>query len=265
MAAHYLSLQLHKNLQFGLFETVIFSRENQFELQYLNPVILYRTIEQSVGSPDNVLIGLNLKWNAWNKFQVYSQFILDEFKFSELVVNQDGWWGNKYGFQLGIFAPNLAGVDHLDVQVEYNTARPYTYTHFDSVANYTHYNMPLSHPLGANFKETIALVKYQPFPRWYLELRYSHIDYGGDVNGLNYGRDWRRSYNSRILEYGNETGQGLATSIDLLHFDLSFNLAHNVFLDLRYLYRSEANTGELNTQYISTGIRVNMARRYDAF
>ena len=46
LAAHYLSFRVSPRLRFGLFEGVIFARENnQFELQYLNPIILYRSIE----------------------------------------------------------------------------------------------------------------------------------------------------------------------------------------------------------------------------
>ena len=44
-------------------------------------------------------------------------------------------------------------VKNLDLQGEMNMVRPYTYTHYDSTANYTHYNQPLAHPLGAGFAE----------------------------------------------------------------------------------------------------------------
>ena len=62
MAAHYLSLQVSPKLSFGLFESVIFSRDQGFELQYLNPVIFYRTVERLLDSPDNVLLGLNINY-----------------------------------------------------------------------------------------------------------------------------------------------------------------------------------------------------------
>ena len=81
-AAHYFNFHVTDNFDIGLFETVVFARENQFELQYLNPVILYRTVEGAIGSPDNVLIGLDIKWNLWKKYSLYSQFVLDEFKVS---------------------------------------------------------------------------------------------------------------------------------------------------------------------------------------
>ncbi|MCP3932586.1 MAG: hypothetical protein GY705_26245, partial [Bacteroidetes bacterium] len=48
-AAHYLSFKPTDNIQIGIYEAVIFQRESGFELQYLNPVILYRTVEHLVG------------------------------------------------------------------------------------------------------------------------------------------------------------------------------------------------------------------------
>lgn len=258
MAAHYLSFNVTPNLEFGLYEAVIFNRQNQFEFQYLNPVILYRTIEQSVGSPDNVLIGINAKWNLWQRLQLYGQFILDEFKFDELIINQDGWWGNKYGLQLGLNYPNVGGVDHLDLQLEYNTARPYTYMHFDSLSNYTHFGAPLAHPLGANFKEYIALLTYRPHPRWLIDGRLIVMDYGADIEGANYGREWNASYNSRVQDYGNETLQGTPVRNVILGLDISYSLRHNVFLDLHYFNRSSNLAGNIDDQYLSAGVRVNM-------
>jgi hypothetical protein len=84
-AAHYLSFAINKNWHAGFFETVVFSRRNQFEFQYLNPVILYRTVEGALGSPDNVLIGFNVSGNLFKKVQLYGQLLLDEFYSKNLL------------------------------------------------------------------------------------------------------------------------------------------------------------------------------------
>ena len=41
MAAHYLNFNLTKNLTVGIYEAVMFGRNNNFEFQYLNPLIFY--------------------------------------------------------------------------------------------------------------------------------------------------------------------------------------------------------------------------------
>ena len=54
------------------------------------------------------------------------------------------------------------GIDHLDLQAEMNIIRPFTYTHRDSVRSYAHANQPLAHPLGANLREVVLKLRYQP-------------------------------------------------------------------------------------------------------
>ena len=90
MAAHHLSINIGKRLSVGLFEAVVLNRDDGFELGYLNPVILYRTVEGNVGSPDNVLIGLTSSYHLPFRTEVYGQFILDEFVYDELFVKKRG-------------------------------------------------------------------------------------------------------------------------------------------------------------------------------
>ena len=188
IAAHYFNYRITPKLSVGLFEATVFNRSQQFELQYLNPLILYRTVEGMVGSPDNVLVGFDARWNFLDRFQLYSQFLLDEFLFSAVVQPEEkGWWGNKHSFQAGAKYINALGVDHLDLQVEYNMVRPYTYSHGDSLNAYTHYNQPLAHPLLSNFQEIVCIVRYQPMPRLNLTARYIHSNVGENTLTENWG------------------------------------------------------------------------------
>jgi len=82
-AMHHLDLAVTKWLNVGLFEGVIFGREDHFEFGYLNPIIFYRSIEQQNNSFDNAVAGLDLKANVAKHFQFYSQFLLDEFNMVE--------------------------------------------------------------------------------------------------------------------------------------------------------------------------------------
>ncbi len=265
MAAHYLSFQATPNLSFGVFESVVFGRaDGGFEFQYLNPVILYRTAEQGLGSPDNVLIGFDAKWNFLNRFQLYGQLMLDEFKFNEIFIERRGWWGNKYGMQAGLKYINAFGLDHFDLQAEFNQARPYTYFHRDSLSSYTHYNQPLAHPLGANFREALFIARYHPFKKVWLEGRFIRAEFGEDGPGENWGGDLLKSHNTREQSYDNEIGQGIAATTSLLGLDVTYGLAHNVFIDLHYFYRkkdSEDDKLDDSTQYFGGGVRINIGKQ----
>lgn len=262
IAAHYLNYRITPKLAVGLFEATVFNRSQQFEFQYLNPLILYRTVEGMIGSPDNVLVGFDARWNFLNRFQLYSQFMLDEFLFSALVKPEEkGWWGNKYGFQAGLKYINAFGIDHLDMQAEYNIVRPYTYSHADSLNAYTHYNQPLAHPLLSNFKEIVALLRYQPLPRLSLSARYVHAETGENTDTENWGANPLLGYGSRVQDFGNFTGQGVAATIDIFGLDASWMLYHNLFVDLKILLRkkdSADDTRDLNTNVFGVGLRMNI-------
>lgn len=267
LTAHHLSINVTKNLTIGVFESVVFDRGNTFELQYLNPIILYRTVEQALGSPDNAIAGLDIKYNFFKRFSVYGQLVMDEFKFNDLLKG-NGCWCNKYGAQIGLKYIDVLGINQLDLQVEYNTARPFTYSHRDPTANYTHYNQPLAHPLGANFKEILAIVKYQPIPNLFLEGRVVYATYGTDLPGDNWGQNIYISNEERSLpdgidsEFGHKTGQGTSNQLLIGSLTASYQLRHNLSIDLNYILRnlnSEIDTEDYSRNFVGMGIRLNIA------
>ncbi|MFM7327830.1 MAG: hypothetical protein ACKO3B_03760, partial [Bacteroidota bacterium] len=163
-AFHEASINIGKKVNLAIFESVIFSPRTKngtdyFDLGYLNPVIFYRSVEQQFGSPDNVILGFDAKWIVRKGLTAYSQFVIDEFVVSEILAG-NGWWGNKFAAQVGLKVIDLFGIKNLDLQVEGNLARPYTYSQGEPYLNYSHYRQPLAHPVGANFREAVAIVRY---------------------------------------------------------------------------------------------------------
>lgn len=266
LAAHHLSFQIRKNLQIGIFEGVIFSRNNQFDLQYLNPLIFYRSVEQAAGSPDNVMLGLNWKWNFLKRFSFYGQFVLDELAIGSIIDNGFGWWGNKFGIQAGLKYFNVAEVDHLDAQIEFNMVRPYMYSFRDSSANWTHYNQFLAHPLGSNFYELIAKISYQPIRDLYVEARCNYLLFGADTTGVNMGGNPHIGYNSRTVDTDVFIGQGELNQVLMLQLYTSYQVRHNLSIDLDLIYRKRMDQATAVNDHliIQLGLRWNFMRRmYD--
>jgi len=266
MALHHLDLQINRWLQVGLFEGVVFGRTNQFDFSYLNPVIFYRSAEHQNGSPDNSLAGLDWKINLRRTAQLYGQFILDEFKLSEF---RDGnqWWANKWGYQVGAHYMNAGGIRNLDLQVEYNRVRPFTYSHRDSIANYTHYNQPLAHPLGANFSEFIGILRYQPLPRLRMEAKLVGYRQGRDSSARSFGSNifLPNVPPYRVGDYGYALGVGRDTRVLLTTLNLTYEWARNLFMELQAGFRRERiptkPTLDKQTNWFSVGIRWNRMRR----
>jgi hypothetical protein len=268
-AMHHLSINVTKWLNIGLFESVMFGRKNHFDFQYLNPIIFYRHIEGTVGSPDNALAGIDFKANVAHSLQVYGQLLLDEFKLSQIRANT-GWWANKWGLQLGAKYIDAFGVPNLDIQVESNRIRPFTYSHNNIISNATHYNQPLAHPLGANLQEFIGIIKYQPAPRWYVHARMIYYYQGLDsLNGRNYGSNpFRIASDQRVEDYGYKIGSGRkATCLNAL-LVLTYEPWENINFELSMQQRNYSIANEAasknNSTLISAGVRMNIFRReYD--
>jgi hypothetical protein len=245
LSFHRLGIDITDNLNIGLFESVIFGEADSlggssFKAQYLNPVIFYLALEQQAGSSDNVIIGLDFKWNLWRTASLYGQLVIDEMVVSE-TLGSTGWWGSKQAFQLGAKYFDVFGIENFNAQAEYNAARPYTYAHDDYFTSYTHYNMPLAHPLGANFKELLFKASYQPFPKWKITGTLLSAQYGTDLDSASYGRNIQRSYNDRPeSDYrGIKIGNGNTTDLLMLQGVVSYYWRHNTTVDLSVAYRSE--------------------------
>jgi hypothetical protein len=262
-AMHHLDLGITKWLNVGIFEGVVFGRKDHFEFGYLNPVIFYRSIEQQNGSFDNSVAGLDFKANVAHRFQFYGQLLLDEFKLSEIKAHR-GWWANKFAYQLGAKYIDAFNVKNLDLQIESNRIRPFTYSHRDSVANYTHYNQPLAHPQGANLQEVIGIARYQPAAKWMVEAKAIYYTQGKDSGNVSYGGNifLPNVDPYRKQDYGFNVGSGVKTKTAYASLLLSYELKPNLFIESNAVYRKESALGvSTNTFVIYAGIRWNMHRR----
>lgn len=265
-AMHALSVNITDEVNVGLFETIVFGRQDSagytqgFEWQYFNPLIFYRAIEHGLGSPDNIMIGLNYKWNFLNTASLYGQFVLDEMKFFELFGNT-GWWGNKYAFQAGLKYINAFTISNFDLQYEFNTVRPYMYSYYDNnVSSFTNYGQTIAHPAGANFREHILSAWYQVLPSLTVNCNIIANQYGADTAGTNWGGNIFKNYTTYEQEYGNVTGQGVSTILFMNDLSISWMFWHNAFIDFRYIFRkveSEWDPYDTKETFFSIGLRLN--------
>ncbi len=286
-AFHHLSVNLTKNLNVGLFESVMFGRPDprrrfRYDFHYYNPIIFYRSVEQQIGSQDNSILGGDFKWNFKRHFQLYGQVVIDELIVSRARAGT-GWWGNKQSLQLGAKYIDVANVRNLDLQTELNVVRPYTYTHEKdstgvSYTNYVHYNLPLAHPLGANFVEWIGVVRYQPLKRLYLTGKLMVTSYGADTRNANstpltnWGGDIRQDYATRERlkvfndDFGNRIGQGVRTNLIFMDMTASYQFKHNLFLDGKLILRRvSTDANEKNAVIASFNLRWNIPQRLQEF
>lgn len=271
-AMHHLGINVNDNFNLGFFEAVIFNRTDKFDFSYMVPVIFYRAVESGLGSRDNALLGVDYKVNFFQHFQIYGQLLLDEFKLSYIKEKS---WGNKIGFQAGIKYIDVAGVENLDLIFEANMVRPFTYSHNDTSAytypasSYTHYNQPLAHPLGANFTEALAVLRYQPSPKWFFEFKNMIARQGMDSvpNPVRtFGGNIFINNNRRYGDKDQELHQGYLSRTLYSSLLTSYEIRPNLYADASLVYRRQVkkDAPTLSNAVITVGLRWNMLRReYD--
>ena len=275
MANHYLSWNVSKRFNLGLFESVIWSNTNNrgFDVNYLNPIIFYRAIEFETGQDaGNAVIGATAKYKWNDNVNLYSQFVLDEFSLADVKAGERSW-KNKFGYQLGVKYFNAFKVENLLLQFEYNRIRPYTYSHNTIATNYGHNNQSMAHLWGANFSEAIFIGRYH-YKRWFADAKLIFgvrgLDFNDDTDGFSYGADIYKNYNDRPFDSGVEVGQGIKTNVfnGNLQAGYVINPASNmkVFTDITVRnFNPEATTATTfknNTVWFNFGIRTDLFNWY---
>ncbi len=278
MANHYLSYNVTKRLNVGFFESVIWENDNDrgFDFNYINPVIFYRAIEFSTGSRGgNAIIGLSAKYRFTNRFNMYSQLIIDEFSSSD-IFGGDGSYKNKVGYQVGGKYYDAFGVKGLNLQAEYNRVRPYTYSHNSVILNYGHNNQSMAHTLGANFSEFVGIARYQN-GRIFGDAKVIVAKRGFEFNTAEddffYGGSIYGSEDNRVSDNGNELAQGNTT--DFFHAEIQAGYLINPATNLKIYgsliirdFSPEVDTDVVfnnNTTWVNFGIRTDLFNWYYDF
>src|SRR5690554_3788706 len=272
-AFQYLDWNVNNRLSIGLFQSVIWANRTEaglrgFEPAYLNPIVFLRPIESSdPGSPDKMHLGLNSKYKVFDNLAVYGQFLLGEFTAKEFFAN-NGYMHNKWGAQIGVRGFDVFGVRNLNFLGEYNLARPYTYSHFDPISNYSHFSQPLAHPLGANFKELVGIVNYS-YQKFDISLQANYSRYGLDPDAdSNLGKDIYKSYKDFEHVYGNYIAQGIKTDLGYLDGKVSYllNPKYNLRLEMNATIRQERNElGRYSSGQFTLGLRSSFRNFYSDF
>ncbi len=275
-ASHYLSLNVTKHWNIGLFESVIWTNKNNrgFDMSFVNPIIFYRSVEfASSARSGNAMLGLTSKYKWNNQITFYGQFLLDEFSLSDVKAGQKSW-KNKFGIQMGAKYFNAFNIKNLLLQAEYNIVRPYVYSHSEAITNYGHNNQSLGHQWGGNFKELVAIARYHN-GRYYADAKLiigiRGLDFNNATDTYNYGSDIYRSYNeSRPYETGVVVGQGNKTNVFMADLQAGYliNPATNMKLFGSLLYRNFSPATETataikeSTTWLSVGLRCDVFNWY---
>lgn len=273
MANHYLSWNVSNKLNFGFFESVVWTDTNNrgFDVNFVNPIIFYRSVEFASSSRSgNALLGMTSKYKWNNNVNLYAQFLLDEFSIGDMKSG-DQSWKNKFGYQLGAKYYNAFHVKDLLLQLEYNHVRPYVYSHSDPITNYGHNNQSIGHQWGGNFEEFIAIGRYHK-GRLFADAKFTvgkrGLDFDTAENSYNYGGNIYKDYDlNRPYDTGVKVGQGNKTSIFIADVQGGYliNPITNLKLFGSFIYRNFDPTQETATTFKQSTTWFTIGLRSDIF
>lgn len=170
IAIQYLSYNLSKRINVGLFQAMIWTaadsmNKQHLDWQYFNPVIFSNLGFYGLNNKNNILIGLNANIKLSNKLSLYGQFMGDDFSNTKII-------GNGFGYQVGTSYFDAFGLKNLSLQAEYNDVSEGSYTNpitAHSNQSFSHYNQYLAYTPGYG-KEFVALADYK-YKRFFVNAR----------------------------------------------------------------------------------------------
>lgn len=259
---NYLSIMPWKFLEIGFYEAFIWrmydgdtDERTPFIANTINPVIFTNTAAYGLDDANNGVLGLNIRVQPVPSVQLYGQLMADDFK------------SNKLGYQGGVKWFN-AVVPNLDLQLEFNKVKPYTYGKPDPLQSYTHFNEYLAHPWGAGFDELVGFVNYR-WRRLMAEVKFIWGEYqrdyrseGADVR-TNFGKEIIRREDPGLAAFDENPARHTAQDIRISYvINPSYNLMFNVGYTNRIV---DSPYYESNTSFIYFGLRTYIDNQYFDF
>ncbi len=253
---NYLSWIPTPNLEIGLFEGVIWKRYDAVEGTLPQPwggyvpVIGFNTAMQGMDGENNVLVGMNVRYDIRKLGFVYAQLAADD-PASEAI-----------GYQVGAKFFDVI-LRNLDLQAEWNSLGDFMYASHYRLQNYVHTQQPLGHPSGGATSEILGIANYR-WKRIIAQVKYNQIDHVIGPEG-NWKKDPLQNYGN-IAPWPDRRIQLWEVSAGLL-----FNPKTNFQILLTWMDRVEKTAynwqqeGKFHSSLIGISLRTNLINRYADF
>lgn len=243
-AFQYLSYNVSKALNIGLFQGIIWEAANdrnrqQLGLMYANPLIFSHAAAYGLNNRNNILIGADFKLKLSRTINTYGQLMADDLSGAKSI-------GNGWGYQLGATWLNALGIKNFLIQSEFNQLTESSYlSPLGTLSNqsYSHYNQQLAFTPGPG-REILVAGDYKK-KRVFFNFRY---------HNQNILRNNENFYNTSILN----------TSLGYL-----INPSYNLNISIGYTYRYQKfynfSTPNITTSFLNLTIKTNLYNTYYDF
>ncbi len=231
------------------------SKNINFNYNFIDPIIYANAL---ISNPDfKTLLGAGFKLNTFKAVQLYGQFAVDK-----LTKTTD--YNNHFAWQAGIKYCDVFTIKNLFLQIEYNTAKPKTYTNDQKILDYSHYLQALADPLGTNFNEWVYILHYN-ISRFNFDAKFNYSEYGDKAVAP---KNKNKKY---IINYDFVSpfmGLGPHTDLKYLDYKIAFllNPKTNLRIEAGCIARDSNVEGKIiNSSYFYFGLRTSLVNWYYDF
>lgn len=236
VAGHRIEFFLNDKFSFSFNELVIYGGR-PFEVEYLIPVNFFWPAEHNLGDKDNLVMALDCSWQIKPGLRLYNTLFWDELAWEKVLSK---WWGNKFVFQSGIHWVAESNPYLLEARIEGTVARPWTYSHEESISSYSSAGIGLGLPQGPSSQSVLLQLGMWPSYRWNLTFETMLLRKG---TGL--GNSVLDNYNDRNKELDNNTPFILGEIQDSATLKFNSSFALNRLIEIQTWFKYEIVNSEL--------------------
>lgn len=170
MAIQYLSFNISKRINLGLFQSMVWNASDsmnrqQLDWQYINPIIFSNLGFYGLNNKNNIMLGANMSVKLSSRLMLYAQFMADDL--SRMKKTKNG-----IGYQVGIKYFDVLKLKNSMLQLEYNHVAEGSYTSPIGAINnqsYSHYNQNLAFTPGYG-TELVSIFDYK-YKRFFMNAK----------------------------------------------------------------------------------------------
>jgi len=145
LSGHRIDFKPFSWLELGASEVIVYGGEKRnYELYYLNPLLLYYGVQWNQGYDDNPLWNFDFSFTRLKNIEVYGEFLIDDFQYDfESEPHQ-------IGFRLGAFFVDLFSFKRTFVNLEYERINNWVYGQNKPQNLYTFHDVVMGSFLGTD-------------------------------------------------------------------------------------------------------------------
>jgi hypothetical protein len=226
LTAHVLEYSPWPSLNLAFGESMVYSEH--LKLEYLIPLMFYRSADHQADSPDNAQMFLGCRYSHDGLGSMYGTLFIDDLNIAKIFSTDNL---NIIAGTIGIRLVNVA-IPFLDVVAEYTRLNPWVYTHSFESTDYTSNGYPLGHWLGQNADLVMVSLQY----RWSNEF----------ASTFSYEKYRKGELGSQVIHYTSPWAvkflQGNVYSHQAISFVSKYEFLRNLFAVCSLTYSKSRGT-----------------------